>query len=316
MTGGPQVFIKCYSRALYLDRCLRSVKRHLPGHGPITLLDDGMAERFIARIAALHPDVTIAPSPRAIQRRAGRGDPADYDPARFWVERIGAAGQAHVAVLEEDTWLLGDLPLAPLLPDLARRNVLYLRLYLGGYPACPETATVVDSLPMDGGQAVEFYRTRVTNREEAYRIFGLAHGLYRADYWAHAYRCAASWTDEIGALTAALDFCKQLVAARLPFCFARVRQEMIRHSPLTTSRADSGGIGIRQPIDAGRYTTALDEAWLAGEIDPMDGFPGDFGPDRLAAIFARAMPAEDVAAWHRWRENYRELYERLGINFD
>ena len=53
------IYIKCHSRAAYLDRCIRSIKRCVAGHGPIVLLNDGVARPHLDRLLELHTGLDI-----------------------------------------------------------------------------------------------------------------------------------------------------------------------------------------------------------------------------------------------------------------
>ena len=81
-----------------------------------------------------------------------------------------------------------------------------------------------------------------------------------------------------------------------------------------TSRTDSGGKGVTHKIDAGLYNNALNDAWLAGEIDPMVNFPADPADETVLATMRRRLTEEQVGAWRLWREDYKRMYLSLGVH--
>jgi glycosyltransferase involved in cell wall biosynthesis len=310
------VYVKCYTRAAYLDRCLTSIKRNLTGYERIILLDDGLPDRHLARILERHPDLDVRRSQKAVgpalpptaspQERAAR------DPARFWVEEIGKDPHPFFLLLEEDTWLTGPLNLPLILRNMQANNAVTLRLFWNGNPAFSGADEVfISSLFEDGGR-MDYYAPVVRSLGDLFKVFSVAHSVYRTDYWCNSYNGIPRWNDEPYALRKAHEYLNRQRAAGLKARFAKTEREMIRHCVSSTTRDDSGGVGVQRKINAALYNDAMNQAWLEGVFDPMAGYPQDVPEDVLLPLFAQRLTPDQIAAWRLWKEDYLAMYRRMG----
>jgi hypothetical protein len=166
---------------------------------------------------------------------------------------------------------------------------------------------------LDDGLSLEYYQPHARKLSELYSIFGIAHGVYRSDYWLDAYDGAPYWSQENSILKKAMEFVRRLERERVPYSFAKTKDEMVRHCRATTSRADSGGWWITAKIDWHMYNEALNRAWLEGELDAMDGFPDDIALATLGRAIEKRLGADAKIKWDQWRENYIDMYRKMGI---
>ena len=309
------VYVKANARAFFLDRCLRSIKQHCRGFGRIIVLNDGITGEYLARLTALHPEVQFRRSDRILHDRPAKARAARHNPARFWVREISADPHDHVFILEEDTWLTAPLDFTALLPELAAANALLLRLYWGSNERMSIAGNMLREVPIDAGRRLQYFMLPVGALDlgQLYKIFPLAQAVFRTKYWVAAYAGTPYWDDEGHVLGQALAYVNQQLVEKRPIAFCSLDQEAIRHTAISTSRTDSGGRGVTHKIDAGLYNTALNDAWLAGEIDAMAGFPADPPDEAVLDALRRRLTPDQVEAWQLWREDYKQMYRSLGV---
>lgn len=314
------VYVKCFSRAAYLDRCLTSIERNLSGYGRIVLLNDGLPARYLDRILERYPGADVRQSRKVTEGAPPPSTPpeeqARFDPARFWVEEIGKDQNPYMLLLEEDTWLTGPLNLSLMLRNMEANDALVLRLFWNGNPVFSGASEVFLSSLFEDGSRIDYYAPTVRSPADLYKIFFLAHGIYRTDYWLNSYTGIPRWNEERYALAKAREYVKRRHDAGTKSRFAKTGEEMIRHCVSSTSRSDSGGIGVSQKIDAALYNDVMNEAWCDGALDPMDGYPQDFPEASLLSLFKQRLTAGQVSAWRRWKEDYLSMYRRMGCSLD
>ena len=309
------VYIKCYSRPAYLDRCIRSVKRMVSGYQAIVLLDDGLEDQHLARILELHPDVQVRRSLKVTCRDGGTAAPDDprlLDPARFWVQEIGKDSNRFMFLMEEDTWLTKPFDLPLVLRNMERNNALLLRLYWNGNPRFALSEEVILAAILDGGTTLEYYAPKPKHWFDLYRMFSLAQAIYRTDYWVHSYTDIPSWHAEQHVLQRALAFVKAHQDEAPRPRFAKMEHEVVRHCVSSTSRADAGGIGVTCKIDPVPYNAVLNEGWYDGSLDPLEGFPHDFSEAGLMRLFEARLGREAAEAWLAWKRDYLRMYAAMG----
>jgi hypothetical protein len=310
------VYIKANARAFFLDRCLRSIAANLRGYDRIIVLNDGLTGAYLAQLAERHPAVQFRRSDRVLTDRPNpaktRG--ARVNPARFWVREIAADPRDHVLILEEDTWVTEPLDLGAVMPELIAANALLLRLYWGANPAMSIADDLVRESPV-GEFRLQYYALPVRTLElrEIYKIFPLAQAVFAKKYWVSAYAGTPYWDDEAHVLGKAITYVNEQLLAHRPIAFCSLDREIIRHTAISTSRSDSGGRGVTHKIDAALYNNALNDAWLAGEIDPMANFPADPEDEAVLAALRRRLTADQIEAWELWRADYKRMYQSLGV---
>jgi hypothetical protein len=310
------VYVKANARAFFLDRCLRSIKTYCRGFGRIIVLNDGITGAYLARLTALHPEVQFRRSDRILHDRTpAKGRAAKHNPARFWVREISADANDYALILEEDTWLTAPLDFDALMPEVVAADALLLRLYWGSNAAMSIAENILREVLIDHGRRLQFYRLPVGALDigHIYKIFPLAQSVFRIKYWVAAYAGTPYWDHEGHVLGRALAYVNEQLLARRPIAFCTLDQEAIRHTAISTSRTDSGGNGVTHKIDAALYNAALNDAWLEGEIEAMEGFPADPSDERLLALFRRRLGDEQVQAWLLWRDDYKRMYQSLGV---
>jgi hypothetical protein len=316
--SGPvtAIYIKCHSRAAYVDRCVRSIKRCAAGHGPIVLLNDGIAGNHIDRLRALHPGIEVRNSLKLTDPPA---DPAAlesprYDPAKFWVGEIAGDKNDYIVLMEEDTWLVHAFDLPLVLRNLVPNNVMMLRFAWNSIERLKVDGEVVFWAVLGPELALRYYAPTINHPSLAYKIFALANGVYRRDYWLHCYADAAHWTAEKDILKRALLYLQQRQAEGRAVRFCDFGREVARTSFHSTGRVDSGGNAVAHKIDQRKCNAALDQAWLDGKLDAMAEYPGDIGDAARLAAFRGKLTDAEIEDWKKWRADYVAMYRRMGAN--
>lgn len=311
------VYVKANARAYFLDRCLRSVKQYVHGFDRLIVLNDGIIGPALQHLATLHPEVQFRRSDRIPTDRPAppKARAARHNPARFWVREISADKYDYTLILEEDTWVTAPLDLAALIPEIAASNALLLRLYWGSNPRMSISQHVLRDVPIDQSRRLQYYLlpNRALELGEIYKLFPLAQSIFRVKYWVAAYAGTPYWDDEAHVFGRAITYVNEQIAQQRPIAFCSLDQEAIRHTAISTSRTDSGGRGVTHKIDAALYNNALNEAWLAGEIDAMADFPADPSDETVLAALGHRLTEEQVRDWLLWREDYKRMYQSLGV---
>jgi hypothetical protein len=309
------LYVKANARAFFLDRCLTSIAGQIAGGGRVIVLNDGITGAALERLTALHPTVHFRSSDRIPAGKPAKARASRVNPARFWVREIAADPGDHVLILEEDTWLTAPLDLTLLEPEIRQADALLLRLYWGSNAAMSIAGEIIRTVPGDHGRQLHHYQLPLGQLElrQIYKIFPLAQSIFRKEYWVAAYAGTPYWDDEGHVLGRALTYVNQQLLARRPIAFLSLDREVIRHTAISTSRTDSGGQGVTRKIDAALYNTALNEAWLEGEIDAMANFPADPADEVVLEALRRRLSAAQIEAWLLWREDYKRMYRSLGV---
>lgn len=299
---GINIYIKASSRPAYLDRCIRSIRRNLHGYQRIIVLNDGIAPHFMERILRQHRNIGVVDSPRV-------GDGLPMDPAAFWVEQIQADPNDFFLLLEEDTWITHRFSLPLILRTVVLNDVIFFRLFWHGNPAMASADEVYLRTPCEDGNLIEYYAPVVRRKYDAFKMFYVAQGIYRRDYWVNCYEGIPYWADEDYVLNRAIQYVRARQGA---VRFAKLGHEAIRHSVSSTGRADGGGIAIRTRIDNGLYNDIMNACWYRGELDPMCNYPHDFPEEYLLSFFRRELDPPRVDAWLAWKHEYIDLYRQMG----
>ncbi len=308
-----EIYIKCSSRAYYLDRLIESICKHITGFHRVVLLNDGIRHEYLNRIMDRWPFIEERKSIKLLDSDSASRNPAEADPARFWSNEIRCDGARYILLLEEDTWITGAIDLPSLEREIERNHCLMVKMYWCSSESLLAPLKVFTTKVLEGGLSLEYYQPHARKLMELYSIFGIAHGVYRSDYWLEAYDGVAYWSQENSILEKAMEFVLRLERERVPYSFAKTKDEMVRHCRATTSRADSGGWWITAKIDWHMYNEALNRAWLEGELDAMDGYPEDISLTNLGRVIEKRLGADAKNKWDEWRQNYIDMYRKMGI---
>lgn len=308
--------LKACDRPHSLVRCLESIERNAAGLAATLVLDDGLAPPHAAAIAARFPRAVFRRSPHAdlkgaIRRGEATGDLGRMDPMAFWIAGVASLDAEYVLVLEEDTWLARGLDFAPLLA--AAPGAVSIRLYPYGEDALVDPSEIYDRRALPGGETLEFFAPRIVRRElDLAKLSAAGPGLFRRDFWLAAHAKVENWADELTNIQEAGKFCAAEQAQGRPAIFAKLARGIVRHETLSTSRIDSGGVGMM--VDNARFNRALAEAWAEGDFDPLERFPDEPEAARVADALEARLGTADAAAWKAWRAAFVAHYAKAGVS--
>ena len=116
---------------------------------------------------------------------------------------------------------------------------------------------------------LESYEPRVNHLLDRYKLCTIANAVVFREYFLLCYESIPRWTDELHVLMRAAIFHDQLDKAQTAAGYARLSPGVIQHSTYTTTRADGGGKIDLPKLDLAKVNMALNNAWLAGELDIM-----------------------------------------------
>ena len=316
-----KIFVKSSNRACSLDRCLWSIRETISGHDGIVVLDDGIEERFLERIADKHKEAEIRRSPhradkQSMSRQAGKDLHRQFvergwDPIQFWRAEIATEVGTYIAMAEEDCWFRQALDLKAVEENLINRNTVLLDFRTA---AC-ETNTrskehqFSDELP--GPSTLDYYKPAIQDHNDLGVVFSATMAVYRRDYWIRAVGNQANFMQEYQAIKGALEFIAEAQVTRELLRFAHTREWVGCISLISTSRTDSGGKGFPVKINHADYNHAVDEAWLRGEFDPLSGYPGDWPVELLEDFYRDQLGDQRTEEWVAWQKFYGEFYERF-----
>ncbi|MCM0019385.1 MAG: hypothetical protein NBV67_05275 [Tagaea sp.] len=307
--------LKTCDRPHSLVRCLDSLARHARGLDATLVLDDGLSLSHARALADRFPGVEFRRAPQADRKGAIRrgeipGDLGSMDPMAFWIDAIAALAAEYVLVLEEDTWLARELDYARVLA--AAPGAVSIRLYPYGEDALVERSEIYGRHDLPGGEAVEFFAPQIVRRElDLTKLSAAGPGLFRRDFWLAAHIKVENWADELTNIQEAGKFCAAEQAQGRPAIFAKLARGIVRHETLSTSRIDSGGVGMS--VDNARFNRALAEAWAEGSFDPLARFPDEPDAEYVAQALETKLGAGDAAAWRAWRAAFVAHYARAGV---
>lgn len=321
------IYIKCFNRPLYLERCIRSIKMNVTNYGSIVLLNDGIGEPFLSKILNDHPDVQVRqslkveagilaspPNDLHIERKKHFRDLDYLDPVRFWTETVAEDEGDFIFLLEEDAWLIGQFDLQELTGWMRKNRAIAFAMWYG----TQDEATFAQADPaFSVYRDVELrsLREKIGDLDswhdwvEGYRVFPLAGSVIKKEYFLAGYHGVRHWADELHLMRNVLRIWS-LIGQEPGIASAYMPSGIVWHTRNTTSRPDAGG--CRAPIDVNLYNDAMSRAWHQGRIDPMADYPEEIPTDHIEAGIADGIDPGQARDWLVWREFYRRKFPHLG----
>jgi hypothetical protein len=290
------IYIKSFNRPFYLDRCIRSIKFNVTGYDKIIVLDDGTLSVYLSRISQLYPDVEIrssgADDGKIKLLRQERFDEiaAKYPSATaFWVREIANDKNDYCMVVEDDVWVVRRLNLTALLPELVQNQAVICKFWWGS-----TQHQITAQKACAGGPVLEYFEAAYDQLEDAYSIWIVAFAVFRRDYWINSVSAARRLADERSQLIAASEFAAKHPTVR----YAKTQVRTIFQGWMLPARStpEYYDKGLIQHL----YMDALNDAWLAGQIAPTDGFPFDFPKAAIRDVLATKLAAPAVRIWDEW----------------
>lgn len=334
------ILVKSFNRPYYLDRCLRSIYEHVVGDFKIKILDDGTPPTYLTHIQQLYPAVQILRSPQyenkvaAINAKLNQGVPYTQKkiPTSFWIKAV-AESTDYFLLLEDDIWLTGEVKLAEIELGMRRDHMALLRLSWQGNQALihgerkivdEQTELIIPQIKWwrkliftnqfksrSIGYRLGLFRDIMPYQLPMYVLYAVASAFFSKEYWLYLWQGAGDRVMEWHQLRKALTWYHN--PPHKPNHYGKVRTEKAETSYLTSS---SNGYADLE-CDMMLINHLLNQAWLRGELDSMEGWPKDFS---LPYLMNNLSTAPDTAAlqdeWQMWINRFKSDYRKVGCIVD
>ena len=334
------IFIKSFNRAFYLDRCLTSVYKNVTGNFKIKILDDGTPKKYLDKIREKHPQVEIFLSDsydnktKAVAENLISGQAVNgfLIPTKFWYDNVEKASE-YVIVTEDDVWFTEPLNVDELSAEAKKLNIHLLKLgwlgnllernelHLKSIGKNIESAQPKDLLLMPEKLMEAFFYNRfkffsllyklgkVDNRTRVkyWALNSILMGFFRKEYWLEIWKNMDGKVDEKRQLiNASVAYKKQ---RNNPNFISRLKTESMKTTFQSSASNSYHEYGF--DFDANQFNHFINEAWLSGELDPMQNYPKDFSLDYFKTFLDGKMNLEE---YDKWVIQFRKQYENTGCD--
>ena len=328
------ILVKSFNRPYYLERCLRSIELQIQGDHQVKVLDDGTPAPYLDRIQALFPNVQILKSPeyaqkaQAIAEAAAGSKPfsAFSIPTHFWIENVQQATDTFF-LFEDDFWMTRPVLLSEVASLMVKENLLLLKTYWGQNNLLmrggkrsltdnieqyiPKIPFLVDFLFHNRlkSQSILYHLKlfTVTNRFviSIYDLYSVASAFYRKDYWLFLWQNAAPGrVNETLQLLQATQWKRDRTGG-----YARFKQDASNTSYITSATNTYPDVDL----DIFRFNHLMNEAWLKGGFDAMEGYPADIPLTTFEKVLTDAKdPGASPSEWLKWVSRFRDQYAGFG----
>lgn len=334
------IVIKSFNRPYYLERCLRSIYNFAEGEFKIKVLDDGTPPEYLARISKLFPEVKVYTSPLyeakvAALRSHVAGDQAFNQrviPAGFWLKHIADCSPVFL-LLEDDIWLTGPLPLVEIEQDMNTHGIDLVKIsWLGNdnvimgqkKPVGGQLEEIEPTIPFSSELLVldrfkvrsllqslgvlRFMRRDFQRQLPVYTLYGVASAFFTKKYWLYLWEGEQALVDEVQQLQKAGQWYKQQRGR-----YAKSRIELTKTSFITSVSNMYKGVDL----DIFAFNHHLNQAWLHGNLDPMENFPKDFSESYLGEILTATNDSRvRVKEWKKWIHLFKAKYLSFGCEVE
>jgi glycosyltransferase involved in cell wall biosynthesis len=338
----PDIIIKSFNRAFYLQRCLESIERHVSNYGNIYVLDDGSPKRYLDRIKQLFPKVKLLRSENADEKAGkieNREKVSGYDiPSALWIDTVNNSSN-YFLMTEDDVWLTADVDLLEVSVEMQSNNVHLAKL---GWQGNTKYAYNFKESQL-GKNLIAQYASRlflanerimkmvlenryylfsilcrlgVTNNKtilEYYNLLSIPMGFYRKDFWLF------TWKDSKGRAKE-YDLIKNAVVwvynnRQNKNVISRLNEEVLKTTYISSAIGDYRKHSANFDMLAFNYI--LNEQWYQGHLDPMENFPKDFNPEYLASFLeGNHNPLLSKEGYDAWCKEFKNQFRAAGAVVD
>lgn len=324
------VFIKSFNRPYYLERCLRSIYWHVRGNFTITLLDDGTPSKYLNHIQKQFPAITIKRSPNwetkssAIDKHLSNEQPFNIRtiPVSFWYDAIQTATDTFL-LLEEDAWLTQPLDVDTCKQLMDENKIAILKLYWSGNPKIvegpkqllnPDVEQIIPQFNVAHQALAELLMEQPFLRRALiklriikpdlflpyYTLYTVSSAIFSKAFWLAVWKDADAGVNEHAQLLSALQWRRQHSTSM----FAKSITQKANTSYITSSVNPFKTL----PMDLMSLNYYLNEAWLAGKLNPMQHYPLDFSLSYLTPLVPQSMHDD----WRRWIYSFKKQFTDQG----
>jgi hypothetical protein len=330
------IVVKSFNRPYYLERCLRSIERFVVGPYTVRILDDGTPPEYLHKIQQLFPHVLIFNSPlyelkvTALRKHVAGERTFDQRviPIAFWKEQVAQCSDIFL-LLEDDIWLTEPLDLIVFAQQMRQHQLATVKLsWLGNprlvkghrRPLAANLEELVPEIPLTTKliflnefrvrtvlfrlKLLKLFKPDFEYQLPLYALYSVASAFFEKRYWLALWQDAQTAIDEAAQLKRAVQWQRQYQAR-----FAKTEREVTKTSFITSATNMFEGISF----DVFRFSYHLNEAWLRGKLDVMQGFPRDLPESYLRTFLEQVHdPYITYQEWERWTARFKEQYQRIG----
>lgn len=336
------ILIKSFNRPFYLDRCLASIHQFVKGNFKVSILDDGTPEKYLNKIKAKYPHVTIERSEQYSEKvnmiRENLENKKEIDgfqiPTQMWIDAVKNATD-YVLVTEDDVWFTNPVDLEEITAQMTNQKIDLVKL---GWHGNTDAFKNLDMSPISDQLNRSYPKKLFTSNRwvmglfmhNKYKFFsllyrlGLVHhftlqkywqlnsilmGIWQRDYWLYVWKDAEGKVDEKMQLrNAAVWFHERKKNLNI---VAMSRQESMK-----TTFQSSATNSYHQSdfnFDVNYFNHLINEAWLNDSFNSMQNFPQDFSLSYLEQFLDKKIDSEE---FHKWVTQFKNLYRNLGASVD
>lgn len=331
------IFIKSFNRPYYLERCIKSIYRFVSGNFEIHVLDDGTPHKYLDRIIQLFPLVKIHHSPLHSKKAKAIMDHVSNNgrfnmfsiPTNFWAENIARSTDKFL-LLEDDIWLIDKINVDEVEAIMQDQKLILIKLAWFGNerlvrgkkkiinksveefkPAIPLLSKFIFLNKFKVAsilQRLNLYELKFKSVLPFYSLYTVASAFYDKEYWLYLWQDTQVKVDEGIQLKKAVDWFDKQGSK-----YAKTIHEITKTSFITSATNQFEGVAL----DIFRFNHYLNEAWLAGELNALEGFPADLSTDYLATILDRSNdPGCLSSEWTKWISKFQAPYIDLGFRVE
>lgn len=334
------IIIKSFNRPYYLDRCLHSIYQLVSGAFRITVLDDGTPPAYLEKIQSSFPEIIIRRSAlyeekvRAIEAHVkGQAPFQSFQiPVDLWTAQVASASQVFL-LLEDDIWLTEKVDLAQLRSQMEQHHVVVAKIGWSGNknvnqgkisvlsdalesiePKLPVASSVMfEAIALNKYKVRSLlYRLGFVNDEfnlPYYAMYAVAAAMFDKSYWLSLWENAGQRVNETLQLNKALHWKNSHPGD----AFGKSRQELCKTSYISSATNNFEGVNLDMIV----LNHHLNEAWLSGQLDPMNNFPRDFDVSYLQGLLKTVADKRYSAeGWNQWITRFKNQYINLGCDVE
>lgn len=338
----PNIIIKSFNRAYYLQRCLESIERHVSNYGSIYVLDDGTPRKYLDRIKQLFPKIKLYFSDNADEKAnkiEHRDRVSGYDiPSDLWIDTVNNSGD-YFLMIEDDVWLTKDVDLLKVSEEMHSNNVHLAKLgwqgntkYAYNFKESQLGKNLVaqyasglflaNEWVMDMLLENKYYifsilcRLGVTNNKtimEYYNYLSIPMGFYRKDFWLFTWKDSKGRAKEYDLIKIAVAWAYK--NRQNKNVISRLNEEVLKTTYISSAIGDYRNHSSN--FDMLAFNHVLNEQWYNRHLNPMENFPKDFNQDYLASFLeGNHNPLLSKEGYRAWCAEFKNQFREAGALVD
>ncbi|MEW5676006.1 glycosyltransferase family 2 protein [Flavobacterium enshiense] len=333
------ILIKSFNRPYYLDRCLFSIQNYLKGFdGKIVVLDDGTPAKYLERIVAKYPNVTIRKSEFYKEKSEviALKEPIAVKkiPIRLWLDAARDTSD-YFLLLEDDIWFTSAVDYPYLKVFVSQQKIEMVKLFwlgneklISGHETKKDNGLVLYRPEIftrnPFAYRLIFKMTRFKIRQimtllglysseknlQYYSVYSVAGAVFHKDYFLRLWEGHDNQVDEKLQIWNALKFLN-----KNPQCkFGRTEKEVLKTGFATSATNFYKDYDTK--VDMFEVNFVLNEAWYSGEFDTTVALFEDLSEDSIIYFLEKSPIASKTVEWKKWSTRFKEQYETIGCKID